>query len=276
MPLIEASRLTFRYSGANTPAVSDVSFCLEKGEVLGLIGSNGAGKTTLLSLLNGMLQPTGGSLTVCGINAADRNSISRLWNRTGVVFQSPEKQLFEETVYKEIEFGLKNMCIPAADIPDRIRKACAAVGLDFSLLRDLPPLALSGGMRRRLAIACILAMEPPVLALDEPTAGLDDAGTQQILKIVAGLKEDGTHSIIISSHRLDEILPFCTKLAVLRNGILIAYGDCQPVLSEEAVLSECWDMYPEYIKLGKKMFGRVFHSMDDFLSCLINNLGEAP
>lgn len=274
MPVIEASQLTFRYPGASKPAVSDLTFQLEKGEVLGLIGSNGAGKSTLLSLLNGMLQPTGGSLTVCGIDTANANSISHLWNRVGVVFQLPEKQLFEETVYKEIEFGLKNMRVPVAEISGRIKNACAAVGLDFEQLRDSPPLALSGGMRRRLAIACVLAMEPPVLALDEPTAGLDAVGAKQILDLITALKDKGDRTVIVSTHRLDQILPCCTSLAVLKEGTLIAYGSCHAILNNEAVIRECWDMYPEYIKLGKKMFGCIFNSMDDFIADLEKCLRE--
>ena len=193
-PILEIKDLSHIYS-AGTPfehtALEDVSFSIEPGEFVGVIGHTGSGKSTLIQHLNGLLKPTSGSVLLDGVDIWSNKKITRQARfRVGLVFQYPEYQLFEETVYRDIAFGPKNMGLKEADVDRRVREAAGFVGLTETQLKA-SPFELSGGQKRRVAIAGVIAMEPEVLILDEPTAGLDPAGREEILANIRAYREIG-------------------------------------------------------------------------------------
>ena len=183
-PILEVKNLSHMYS-AGTPfehkALNDVSFCVEPGEFIGVIGHTGSGKSTLIQHLNGLLKPTSGQVILDGVDIWSSKKVTRQARfRVGLVFQYPEYQLFEETVYRDIAFGPKNMGLKDAEVDRRVREAAGFVGLTEEQLKA-SPFELSGGQKRRVAIAGVIAMEPEILILDEPTAGLDPSGREEIL-----------------------------------------------------------------------------------------------
>ena len=202
-PFLEVKNLTHIYS-AGTPfehtALENVSFSLDRGEFIGVIGHTGSGKSTLMQHLNGLLKPDSGTVLLDGTDIwLDKKFTRQTRFRVGLVFQYPEYQLFEETVYKDIAFGPKNMGLKAEETDRRVREAVAAVGIDEELL-SVSPFDLSGGQKRRVAIAGVLAMEPELLILDEPTAGLDPAGREEILSYIDGYRKAKNATIMMVSH----------------------------------------------------------------------------
>ena len=184
-----------------THALDDVSLTIEDGEFVGLIGHTGSGKSTLVQHLNGLLLPTSGTITVDGLNIADKATDRRAIRRkVGLVFQYPENQLFEETVEKDIAFGPKNLGLDDAEIDRRVRDAMRKVALDYDALHERSVFELSGGQMRRVAIAGVLAMEPRTLVLDEPCAGLDPRGREEILGLIRDLHRDTGAAIVMVSH----------------------------------------------------------------------------
>jgi len=259
MPIIEVNNLTFTYC-QGTPyekkSLDNISFMVEKGDVLGIAGENGSGKSTLIKHFNGLLNPTSGRISVLGkdlSNSLDRNE---LWKKVGMVFQFPEQQLFEDTVFNEIAYGLKNLGISRDKIPGMVNEALKKVGLDNEAIEQFSPLCLSGGMRRRAAIACVLAMKPEVLILDESTAGLDLSGREKILDIIKKIKEENNTTIIIVSHNLNELISVCSHIAVLKDGNLVSYGKIREVLSQKLVQDRCPKMFPDYIQLIHRLSKR--------------------
>ena len=191
-PFLEVKNLSHTYS-AGTPfehrALTDISFCLERGEFIGIIGHTGSGKSTLMQQLNGLLKPTSGEVLLDGMDIwSDKKLTRQARFRVGLVFQYPEYQLFEETVYRDIAFGPKNMGLKEKEIDKRVREAAALVGLTESQL-EVSPFDLSGGQKRRVAIAGVIAMEPEILILDEPTAGLDPTGREEILANIEAYRQ---------------------------------------------------------------------------------------
>ena len=223
-PILQIENLTHTYS-AGTPfqrsAVEGLSLTVGKGEFLGIIGHTGSGKSTLIQHLNGLLQPTSGRILLEGKDIwAEPKKIRDVRFKVGLVFQYPEYQLFEETVYKDIAFGPKNMGLDSGEIDRRVRDAAAFVGLDAELL-DKSPFELSGGQKRRVAIAGVIAMEPEVLVLDEPTAGLDPRGKNEILDLIGEIKAHMCPTIVMISHNMDEIARCCNRIAVMHEGKLL-------------------------------------------------------
>ena len=223
-PILEVKNLTYIYS-AGTPfehkALDDISFSVERGEFIGIIGHTGSGKSTLMQQLNGLLKPTSGTVLLDGQDIwSDKKLTRQARFRVGLVFQYPEYQLFEETVYKDIAFGPKNMGLSAEEVDRRVREAAGFVGLTEQQL-EVSPFDLSGGQKRRVAIAGVIAMEPEVLILDEPTAGLDPVGRSEILGNIQSYRKAKNATIMIVSHSMEDVARLTDRLLVM-NGSKLA------------------------------------------------------
>ncbi len=223
MQNIEIKNLTHVYS-KKTPyekvALKEVNLTINEGDFLGIIGHTGSGKSTFIQHLNGLIKPQQGEVKVFDINLTQKKpkpDFRKLRQEVGMVFQYPEYQLFADTVEKDIAFGPKNLKLSKEEINTRVRHAMQAVGLDYDYYKDRSPFDLSGGQKRRVAIAGVLAMMPKVLILDEPTAGLDPIGKKQILNLIKSLKNTITPTIVVISHDINEITQYCTRLVVFNN-----------------------------------------------------------
>ena len=255
-PIIETQKLSHIYS-AGTPfehiALDQIDFSAQKGEYLGIIGHTGSGKSTLIQHLNGLLKPTSGKVLVEGKDIWQDKATTR-WARfqVGLVFQYPEYQLFEETVYKDISFGPKNMGLNEQEVDRRVREAAGFVGLADSVLEQ-SPFELSGGQKRRVAIAGVIAMEPAVLILDEPTAGLDPVGVEQILGNIRDYHKAKNATIIIVSHSMEEMARTVDRLVVVNDGRIPFEGAPRDVFAHGEEL--------EQMGLGVPRMTRVFHRL---------------
>ena len=241
MSQIKVEGLRHVYS-AGTPfervAIDGISLTIEPGQLVGIIGHTGSGKSTLIQHLNALLQPTAGKV-YCGgkdINA-DKYSRKAVKAQVGLVFQYPEYQLFEETVYKDIAFGPRNMKLGEDEIDARVREAADFAGVDEELF-ERSPLELSGGQKRRVAIAGVIAMRPGVLVLDEPTAGLDPEGCRQILANIMRYKEKTGSSVLIVSHNMDDVARLAERILVFSNGGIVMDGRPDEVFSQPEKLME--------------------------------------
>ena len=226
-PFLQVKNLTHIYS-AGTPfehkALDDVSFSVERGEFIGVIGHTGSGKSTLMQHLNGLLKPTSGSIILDGQDIwSDKKLTRQARFRVGLVFQYPEYQLFEETVYRDIAFGPKNMGLSSEEVDRRVREAAALVGITDAQL-EVSPFDLSGGQKRRVAIAGVIAMEPEILILDEPTAGLDPVGREEILANIEHYRQTKNATIMMVSHSMNDVARLTERLIVL-NGSKLAMDD---------------------------------------------------
>ena len=226
-PILQVQNLNYIYS-VGTPfqhtALEDVSFSVNRGEFIGVIGHTGSGKSTLMQQLNGLLKPTSGQILLDGKDIwSDKKLTRQARFRVGLVFQYPEYQLFEETVYKDIAFGPKNMGLPQAEIDRRVREAAAIVGLTDAQL-EVSPFDLSGGQKRRVAIAGVIAMEPEILILDEPTAGLDPQGREEILKNIEDYRKSHNATVMMVSHSMDDVARLTDRLLVLNGSHLAMDG----------------------------------------------------
>ncbi len=234
MSEIRAEHLCHTYS-AGTPferaAIENIDLVIPQGQLIGIIGHTGSGKSTLIQHLNALLAPTSGRV-LCGNKDINADKISRrdIKHIVGLVFQYPEYQLFEETVYKDIAFGPKNMKLPEAEIDARVREAAAFVGVEEELF-DRSPLELSGGQKRRIAIAGVIAMRPEVLILDEPTAGLDPAGCRQIIENICAYREKTGATVLIVSHDMDATARISERILVFDHGRIVMDGTAEEVFS---------------------------------------------
>ncbi len=216
---IKIENLTFIYN-ENTPfesrALDNINLEIKEGEFVGLIGHTGSGKSTLIQHLNGLLKPTLGKIEIGGVDiTAKGTSLKAIRQKVGLVFQYPEHQLFEETVYKDIAFGPQNLGLSQEEVDNRVKEAMELVGLDFESVSDRSPFELSGGQKRRVAIAGVLAMKPEVLVLDEPTAGLDPKGRDDILGQIQSLYEKNKMTIILVSHSMEDIARLVNRIIVM-------------------------------------------------------------
>lgn len=255
-PIIEIKHLTHIYS-PNTPfeqkALDDINLTIYNGEYLGIIGRTGSGKSTLIQHLNGLMKPTSGQVLFQGQDIWSSKELTRsIRFQVGLVFQYPEYQLFEETVYKDISFGPKNMKLDADEIDRRVRRAAEFTGLNPAVL-ERSPFELSGGQKRRVAIAGVIAMEPKVLILDEPTAGLDPAGAASILSNIEAYRQANQATILIVSHSMEDVARLTDRLAVVSHGTLPYVGEPREVFSHGAEL--------ETMGLGVPALSRVFSRM---------------
>ena len=254
--ILETKKLNHIYS-AGTPfehgALVDVDFTAYRGEYLGIIGHTGSGKSTLIQHLNGLLKPTSGQVLYEGQDIwASKERTRQTRFHVGLVFQYPEYQLFEETIYKDIAFGPSNMGLDAGEIDRRVRQAARFVGLKEELL-DKSPFELSGGQKRRVAIAGVIAMEPSVLILDEPTAGLDPVGVESILGNIRDYHEAKNATIIIVSHSMEEMARTVDRIVVVNDGRIPFSGAPREVFAHGDEL--------EAMGLGVPAMTRVFHRL---------------
>ena len=233
-PILEVRNLDYIYS-AGTPfehkALDNVSFALEPGEFVGIIGHTGSGKSTLMQQMNGLLKPTSGQVLLDGVDIwSDKKLTRQARFRVGLVFQYPEYQLFEETVYRDIAFGPKNMGLEEKEVDRRVREAAGFVGLTQAQL-EVSPFDLSGGQKRRVAIAGVIAMEPEVLILDEPTAGLDPVGRSEILGNIEAYRQAKNATIMMVSHSMEDVARLTDRLLVMNGSRLAMDGTPSEVFS---------------------------------------------
>ena len=235
-------------------AIHDVNLSIEDGELIGLLGHTGSGKTTLIQHLNGLVKPTEGRIVVDGLDLTEKGvSLLEVRRKVGLVFQYPEYQLFEETVAKDIAFGPKNLGLSAEEIDRRVRYAMEQVGLKYDEIAEASPFELSGGQMRRVAIAGVLAMQPKVLILDEPTAGLDPAGRRSILNMIRNLHAAGGLTVIMVSHSMDDISTLATRLVVMSKGEMVLTGTPREVFMQQELL--------ESIGLGVPQAAQLTHAL---------------
>ena len=257
---IEVRHLTHTYSEGSAfqaTAIRDVNLTIEDGEFVAVIGHTGSGKSTLVQHLNGLLKPTEGQVLVDGEDmfgeGVDKRKIRQ---KVGLVFQYPEYQLFEETVAKDIAFGPKNQGLSPEEIDRRVRTAMAHVHLDYDKYAERSPFELSGGQMRRVAIAGVLAMEPKVLILDEPTAGLDPRGRDRILGMIRDLHAEGGVTVIMVSHSMDDVASLATRLVVMSRGQLVATGTPREIFRQREMMERIGLGVPEAAQLCGKLRAR--------------------
>ena len=234
MPIIKTEKLTHTYS-IGTPfqrvAVQDIEFSASKGEYIGIIGATGSGKSTLIQHFNGLLKPTSGSVYFDGVDIHESKQQTRdVRFKVGIVFQYPEYQLFEASVFEDIAFGPKNMGLSESDVRDRVYEASGFVGIGESYMKK-SPFELSGGEKRRVAIAGVIAMRPEVLILDEPTAGLDPQGRDEIVRNIFSYKQTNNATIILVTHDMEEIARNVDRIVVIGGGSIVMSGTPAEIFS---------------------------------------------
>ena len=255
-PILQVQNLNYIYS-IGTPfqhqALHDVSFSVNRGEFIGIIGHTGSGKSTLMQQLNGLLKPTSGRILLDGQDIwSDKKLTRQARFRVGLVFQYPEYQLFEETVYKDIAFGPKNMKLSDEEIDSRVREAMGYVGLSESYM-EKSPFDLSGGEKRRVAIAGVMAMKPEVLILDEPCAGLDPKGRETILQMIMDYRKETGSTVLVVSHSMEDISKISSKVLVMNDSHLAYYDTVDAVFSHAESLKNMGLNIPQLTELFLKL-----------------------
>ena len=266
MAYLTVENLTHIY-GVGAPnsktAIKNVSFNINKGETVGIIGHTGSGKSTLVNHLNGLMKPTSGRILIDGADIWDKpKEIKKIRAKVGLVFQYPEYQLFEETVYKDIAFGPSNLGISGNELDAVVRDAAAIMQISDELLQK-SPFDLSGGQKRRVAIAGVLAMHPEIIVFDEPTAGLDPIGRTTIFKAIADYKKKYDATVLIVSHSMEDIAALTDKILVMNSGEVAMFDETRKVFSEPDKLKE--------IGLGVPMISDVFADLN-IINCSNGNL----
>lgn len=235
---IKVENLTYIYDEGmpfEHRALDDVSFEIQDRDFVGLIGHTGSGKSTLIQHLNGLMKPSSGKIYINGFDITQKDqNLTDIRKRVGIVFQYAEYQLFEETVARDIAFGPQNLGLDEEDVDRRVRKAMADVGLDYDHFSEKSPFELSGGQKRRVAIAGVIAMHPEVLILDEPTAGLDPGGRDEIFELIKDLHANNDMTVILSSHSMDDMAKLVNTLMVMNKGRLEIMGSPREVFKENA------------------------------------------
>ena len=249
--MIEIKNLTHTYSsmGRTVDAINNINLTINDGEIMGIIGHTGSGKSTLIQHLNGLLKPTSGEILLDGINIFDKNvSLKDVRRKVGLVFQYPEYQLFEETVFKDIAFAPKNYGLSEEEIKERVYSAAKIVGLKEKYM-DKSPFELSGGQKRRVAIAGVLAMNPEVLVLDEPAAGLDPFGREKILYEIKKIRNERNITVILVSHSMEDVAQNTDRIAVMHGGELKMCGSPAEVFANAKELEEMRLDIPQITKI---------------------------
>lgn len=249
-------------------ALDNISFEIKDNDFVGLIGHTGSGKSTLIQHLNGLLKPSSGDIFINGFNITDKElNLTEVRKRVGIVFQYPEYQLFEETVEKDIAFGPGNLGLSQEEINERVKKSMEAVGLDYETYKDSSPFDLSGGQKRRVAIAGVIAMNPEVLVLDEPTAGLDPGGRDEIFNLIKKLHEDNNITIILSSHSMDDMAKLAKTIIVMNHGKIEFMGSPREVFNSHADRLKSIGLdVPQVLTLAAKLREKGFDIRKDVLT----------
>lgn len=265
MPIIETQQLTYTY-GVGTPfektAMKDVTLSIEEGEFIGVIGHTGSGKSTLMQHLNGLLKPTSGRILLDGKDIWEKpKEIRGIRFQVGLCFQYPEYQLFEETVYKDISFGPKNMGIGGEELDRRVREAAEFVGLKKELL-EKSPFDLSGGEKRRAAIAGVLAMNPRVLILDEPTAGLDPKGRDVILEQIRDYQKARGSTVLLVSHSMEDVARLASRVLVMNQAQVQMFGTVEEIFSRARELERIGLAVPQVTQVFRRLRERGFPVSD--------------
>ena len=283
MAILETQQLTYTYS-IDTPfektAVDHVGLSINEGEIIGLMGHTGSGKSTLIQHFNGLLCPTSGKILLDGRDIwADKNKIRDVRFQVGLVFQYPEYQIFEETVFKDIAFGPKNMGLSDEEIKQRVLETAEDIGLSEELM-ERSPFELSGGQKRRVAIAGVMAMRPKVLILDEPTAGLDPAGRDQIFAQIKKYHERNKNTILIVSHSMEDIASFADRILVMNQGKLFCFDETVKVFARAEEIVKIGLDVPQITKVFLELkrrgldFGKEVYTVDYAKELLLRHLKE--
>lgn len=256
MSILELKNICYTY-GMGTPfekkAVSDVSFSVNKGELIGIIGHTGSGKSTLVQMLNGLMKPTSGQVLLDGADIWDKpKEIRKIRFKVGMVFQYPEYQLFEETVYKDIAFGPTNKGLSEEEIDKEVRRAARFTGIKDELL-DKSPFDLSGGEKRRTAIAGVIAMDPDVLVLDEPTAGLDPMGRDVLLSQIVRYHKERQNTVLLVSHSMEDIARVADRIVVMNKSELVMFDETQKVFARGDELEKIGLRIPQITKIMSQL-----------------------
>jgi energy-coupling factor transport system ATP-binding protein len=256
MAIIQTENLTYLYSPGTVfekAAIDGVNLTIEQGEFLGIIGHTGSGKSTLIQHFNGLLRPTAGKVYLDGEDMwAKPKEIRKVRFKVGLVFQYPEYQLFEETVYKDIAFGPSNKGLSESDVAERVHYALRLVGLSEDLLTK-SPFELSGGQKRRVAIAGVIAMEPEVLILDEPTAGLDPQGRDRILELIQNYHRERKNTVLLVSHSMEDIAKYAPRVLVMNKAKIFAHDNVENIFGRAGELEKLGLAVPQVTKICMRL-----------------------
>ena len=277
MPILSMQGVTHLYNEgmpSESKAIDNINIDIEEGELVGVIGHTGSGKSTLVQHFNGILKPCSGKVIVDGVDIwSDKKATREARFKVGLCFQYPEYQLFDETVEKDVSFGPKNLGLKKDEIAERVKEAVETVGLDYEQFKERSPFELSGGQKRRVAIAGVIAMRPQILVLDEPTSGLDPVGRIEMFDLIAKLKETTVKTRIMVSHNMDEISEVANKIAVLEHGKLRFHGTPKELFKHAEELEEIGLDIPTAIKLKNELKARGVELSDDIVTA--NDFVEA-
>ncbi|MDD6978972.1 MAG: energy-coupling factor transporter ATPase [Firmicutes bacterium] len=255
--MIEVKNLTHIYNEGlphESVAIDDVSFTIGDGEFVSIIGHTGSGKSTMLQHLNGLLKPKSGTIIIDGIDITDsKTGMLEIRKKVGLVFQYPEYQLFEETVAKDVAFGPANLGLEPEEIDARVRRSVELVGLDYDEIKNASPFELSGGQKRRVAMAGVLAMEPRVLVLDEPTAGLNPRAHRDILDMVGEIHRREKNTIILVSHNMNDVARLSDRILVMSGGKLEMNGTPQEIFSREEEVKSMGLALPDSMEILSRL-----------------------
>jgi energy-coupling factor transport system ATP-binding protein len=267
---IKIENLTYIYM-PKTPfekkAIDDVSIEIKQGEFVALIGHTGSGKSTLIQHINGLLKPTSGKILIDDIDITKKNvKLTNIRKKVGLVFQYPEYQLFEETIEKDISFGPQNLGLNNDEINRRVQRAMKTVGMNYEEYKDKSPFEISGGQKRRVAIAGVVAMEPNILILDEPTAGLDPKGRDDILSKIVELYEENDMTIILVSHSMEDVAKVANRVIVMDSGKCILDGTPKEIFKEIELLESVGLAVPQVTYLIRELRNKGFDIPEDIFT----------
>lgn len=250
-----------------TVALDNINLELEEGKFYALIGHTGSGKSTLIQHLNGLLKPTSGKIFIDGIDITDKKTVmSEIRKRVGLVFQYPEYQLFEETIEKDIAFGPQNLGLSPEEISRRVKRAMEMVGLDYEKYKDLSPFEISGGQKRRVAIAGVVAMEPQVLILDEPIAGLDPRGRDDIMGQIKKLHEEYHMTVVLVTHSMEDVAEIADEVIVMSGSQVILQGTPREVFTRIELLEDVGLGAPQITYLMRALKHKGFEVREDIFT----------